>query len=705
MAEPILAPGSAATSVLAVRDLAVSFPSEDGRVEAVRGVSLDVAAGEVLGIVGESGSGKSVTALATMGLLPPQARVTGSIRFRDTELLGRSDTELSAIRGRRIAMVFQDPLSALTPIFTVGDQIAEALLIHDRKLAKPTAARRAVELLDIVGIPRAADRARSFPHEFSGGMRQRAVIAMAIANDPDLIIADEPTTALDVTVQAQVLDVLSTAKEITGAAIMIITHDLGVVAGFVDRVAVMYAGRVVESAPVDALFARPSMPYTLGLLGSIPRLDRAQREPLVPIVGQPPSMVGLDPGCPFAPRCPLAVDLCRETEPALDPLPDPDHDAACWRVAEVRGASDAAEIFDVDTAPHEEIEARTERPIVLAVTGLVKHYPVTSGTLVRRRTGTVHAVDGITFDVREGEVLGLVGESGCGKSTTLMEILTLERPQAGSIRVLDRDVATMDRRSRKEVRRDLQVVFQDPVASLDPRLPVGQVIAEPLQVHGFSKERARARVTELLGLVGLRPEHADRYPAEFSGGQRQRIGIARALALEPRVLVLDEPVSALDVSIQAGVVNLLSDLRERLGLAYLFVAHDLSVVRHIADRVAVMYLGRIVEIGDVEAVFSRPQHPYTQALISAIPIPDPHIERTRTRVLLTGDLPSPVDPPSGCRFRSRCPLYSSLDAERRQVCVDDDPELVRARREPGAGRSDDLDHEVACHHARVRQLL
>ncbi|WP_308259236.1 ABC transporter ATP-binding protein [Pseudonocardia sp. H11422] len=689
-------------TVLTVRDLQVSFPSEGGRVHAVRGLDLDIAAGEVLGVVGESGSGKSVTALATMGLLPPQARVRGSIRFSGTELLGRSDTELSRIRGRRIAMVFQDPLSALTPIFTVGDQIAEALLIHEHALSKGAAAKRAVELLDLVGIPQAQRRAKSFPHEFSGGMRQRAVIAMAIANDPDLIIADEPTTALDVTVQAQVLDVLATAKEVTDAAIMMITHDLGVVAGFADRVTVMYAGRAVETGPVDAIYDTPSMPYTLGLLGSIPRLDQAEREPLVPIEGRPPSMLDLAPGCPFAPRCPLAVDRCREAEPELTALEGPQHLAACWRSEDVRQAEAATQVFGISAVEHAQRPARSERPVVLAVDELVKHYPVTSGTLLRRRVGTVHAVDGISFDIREGEVLGLVGESGCGKSTTLLEILALESPQAGRIEVLGRDVAELDRKARRTVRRDLQVVFQDPVASLDPRLPVGEVIAEPLRVHGVSAVRARDRVRELLDLVGLSAEQADRYPAEFSGGQRQRIGIARALALEPKVLVLDEPVSALDVSIQAGVINLLDELRERLGLAYLFVAHDLSVVRHIADRVAVMYLGRIVEIGGVDAVFTRPQHPYTQALISAIPIPDPQVERGRERILLTGDLPSPVDPPAGCRFRSRCPLFAELDEHRRQVCVRDDPALRAAHDGSGAPAPD---HGIACHHARVRQQL
>jgi peptide/nickel transport system ATP-binding protein len=704
--EDVLASGRTPTAaeddaVLQVRDLEVSFPSEAGRVAAVRGVSFDVAAGEVLGIVGESGSGKSVSALATMGLLPPQARIGGSIRFRGTELIGRTDVELARIRGRRIAMVFQDPLSALTPIFSVGDQVAEALRIHDPALSRRTAAERAVELLDLVGIPNARSRADAFPHEFSGGMRQRVVIAMAIANDPDLIIADEPTTALDVTVQAQVLDVLRTAQEVTGAGIVMITHDLGVVAGFADRVMVMYAGRVVEQAGVDALFAHPRMPYTLGLLGSIPRLDATEKAPLVPIEGQPPPMNALPPGCPFQPRCPLRVDRCAE-EPPLVPIgaAGAEHLTACWRSDEIEhDEPEPAEVYGVDesapAAPASAAAPRADRPRVLDVVDLVKHFPVTAGTVLKRRVGTVHAVDGISFDIREGEALGLVGESGCGKTTTLMEILGLEAPMGGRIEVLGSDVATLDKRNRKSVRRDMQIVFQDPVASLDPRLPVGDVIGEPLEVHGIGRPEIQRRVAELLKLVGLRPDHANRYPAEFSGGQRQRIGIARALALEPKLLVLDEPVSALDVSIQAGVVNLLDELRSRLGLAYLFVAHDLSVVRHVADRVAVMYLGKIIEIGGVDAVYRAPLHPYTQALLSAVPIPDPQVERRRERIVLRGDLPNPAQPPAGCRFHTRCQLHAELPEEDKRRCIEIEP----ARTPFGA------DHEAACHFARVREVV
>jgi peptide/nickel transport system ATP-binding protein len=690
--------------VLQVEDLHVSFPSEAGRVQAVRGLSYEVSPGEVLGIVGESGSGKSVSSLAVMGLLPSSARITGSIKFQGRELIGRSDTELSKIRGRRISMVFQDPLSALTPVYTVGDQIAEAILVHrGGAVSRSAAAKRAVELLDLVGIPNAAERAKAFPHEFSGGMRQRAVIAMAIANDPDLIIADEPTTALDVTVQAQVLQLLETAQEVTGAGIVIITHDLGVVAGFADRLMVMYAGRAVETGQVEEIYQQPRMPYTLGLLGSIPRLDVSEKQALVPIKGQPPSLTDLPPGCPFAPRCPMVVDACHTAEPPLIEVDgSAEHHAACIRTGEIaatdaEGAEAAAEIFGAEVVEDAEIAKvpREQRETVLELDNLVKEYAVNKGVVFKRRVGTVHAVAGISFDIREGETLGLVGESGCGKTTTLMEILGLEKPMGGEISVLGTNVSSLSSKRRFEIRRDMSVVFQDPMASLDPRLTINDVIAEPMQVHGYGKDEINRRVPELMRLVGLRPEQLSRYPGEFSGGQRQRIGIARALALEPKLVVLDEPVSALDVSIQAGVINLLEELKSKLGLAYLFVAHDLSVVRHIADRVAVMYLGKIVEIGEVNGVFDAPRHPYTQALLSAIPIPDPVKERQRERIILTGDLPSPANPPSGCRFRTRCFLHASLPPEKQRTCIElEPPREVQAP-----------DHEAACHFAQIRQVL
>ncbi len=690
------------SSILDVDDLTVTFRTEGGNVSAVRGVSYQVRTGEVLGIVGESGSGKSVSSLAVMGLLPENARVAGSVRFREREQMGLSDRELSEVRGRHIAMIFQDPLSALTPVYTVGDQIAEAVLVHNN-VTRKAAHGRAVELLALAGIPNATRRASAFPHEFSGGMRQRVMIAMAMANQPELIIADEPTTALDVTIQAQILDVLRTAKEMTGAAVVLITHDLGVVAGFADRVAVMYAGRIVEIGDVDDVFYRPRMPYTLGLLGSIPRLDLGRRQRLTPIEGNPPSLVHLPSGCPFWPRCPLRIQVCVDVEPALLPIEghDPSHRAACHRSGEIEQRQlTSVDIFPAQERPPstDETAGRETRARVLEVRDLVKHYPLLKGGILRRRIGTVHAVDGISFDIRERETLGLVGESGCGKTTALIEILNLVKPEAGAIVVLGQDTAMLTPDERFRIRRDLQVVFQDPLASLDPRLPIGDILAEPLQTHGVPASERSRRVRELLTLVGLQPEHANRYPQAFSGGQRQRIGIARALALEPKVIVLDEPVSALDVSIRAGIVNLLEELQARLGLSYLFVAHDLSVVRHLADRVAVMYLGRITEIGGVEEVFERPAHPYTQALLSAIPLPDPRKERQRRRLVLQGDLPNPADPPSGCRFRTRCQKFAAeLTDEERTLCIEQQPPLLARTGAP--------DHLDACHYARVDSVM
>jgi len=679
--------------VLAVRDLRVSFPSEAGRVDAVRGVDFDLYPGRTLGIVGESGSGKSVTSMAVMGLLPDYAAVSGSVSLGGRELLELDDRTMSDIRGRELGMIFQDPLSSLTPIFTVGRQIVEALQVH-QDLSRDVAWKRAVELLDLVGIPNASVRVRSFPHEFSGGMRQRVVIAMAIANDPRVIVADEPTTALDVTVQAQVLEVLTLAQAETGAALIMITHDLGVVAGAADEVMVMYAGRPVEKAPVDELFGRPRMPYTIGLLGAVPRVDTAERVPLVPIQGNPPLLVDQPPGCPFVPRCPISIPECTEREPALAPVPaHADHSVACIRADQIQdGRIEGAPVFPLPTAPEAPAGAlpREQRPPVLELDGLSKTFPVLKGALLKRRVGWVYAVSDVDLDIREGETVGLVGESGCGKTTTLIEIMNLRPPQHGGIRVGGVDVESLrGRGAERELRRRLQMVFQDPMGALDPRLTVFDILAEPLRAIG-EKDRSVIdnRVDELMELVGLDPEHIDRFPTAFSGGQRQRIGIARALATNPSLVVLDEPVSALDVSIQAGVINLLNELKAKLGLSYLFVSHDLSVVRHISDRVAVMYLGRIVEVGAVDQVFAHPQHPYTEALLSAIPVPDPQVERARKRVILRGDLPSPTDSTPGCRFVSRCPLHLTLNDAQRARCTDDTPRLT------GGGVSDQRN---ACH--------
>jgi peptide/nickel transport system ATP-binding protein len=605
--------------LLEVTNLAVTFPTDNEQVTAVRGISYHVDPGEVVAMVGESGSGKSAAAMAVVGLLPEYAEVRGSVRLRGTELLGLPDSAMSRFRGKAIGMVFQDPMSALTPVYTVGDQIAEAIEVHQPGVGKKTARRRAVELLELVGIAQPERRARAFPHELSGGERQRAVIATAIANDPDLLICDEPTTALDVTVQAQILEVLEKARDVTRAAVLIITHDLGVVAEFAHRALVMYAGRVVESASVDDLYRNRRMPYTVGLLGSVPRLDAPQGTRLVPIPGAPPSLAGLEPGCPFAPRCPLVIDECRTEEPELTAVAT-DHRAACIRTEHVAGRT-AAQIYGVSTeTPATEPRNAT---VVVRVRDLVKTFRLTKGVVLRRTIGEIRAVDGVSFELQQGRTLGIVGESGSGKSTTLHQILELAAPQSGSIEVLGTDVVTLNAGSRRALRRDIQVVFQDPVASLDPRLPVFDVLAEPLHANGFDKAATNKRVAELLDIVGLRRADSSRYPAEFSGGQKQRIGIARALALQPKILALDEPVSALDVSIQAGIINLLLDLQQRFGLSYLFVSHDLSVVRHLAHRVAVMCRGSIVEQGDSEEIFSQPRHDYTRRLLAAVPQPDP----------------------------------------------------------------------------------
>jgi peptide/nickel transport system ATP-binding protein len=671
----------AAEPVLRVRDLHVTFNSEAGIVRAVRGVSYDLRPGRTLGIVGESGSGKSVSALAVMGLLPDTARVSGTALLKGRNLVGLSDDALSEVRGRDIAMIFQDPLSALTPVLSVGDQLAEALNAHG---SRPAAAvwERSVQLLELVGLPDPPARLKSYPHELSGGMRQRVMIAIAIANRPSVIIADESTTALDVTIQAQVLDVLRAAQQETGAAVVMITHDLGVVAGMADEVLVMYAGRPVEYGTVADIFYRPTMPYTMGLLAAVPRPDLGKAQRLAPIDGSPPSLVALPPGCPFAPRCPLVIERCLEREPALLVHSPDGHAAACVRAPEIEArALGSSDVFPPAASLASEFAGvpREQRKVMLEVENLKRHFPLTAGGLLRRRVGTVKAVDGVSFDIRESETLALVGESGCGKSTTLLEVMRLAPPADGRIVILGRDVRDLKTRAQQlKVRNELQIVFQDPLASLDPRMPIYDILAEPLATQGRTKRAINERVGEIMDLVGLNPDHVDRFPEQFSGGQRQRIAIARALAVEPKLIVLDEPVSSLDVSIQAGVINLLEDLQAKLGIAYLFVAHNLSVVRHIADRIAIMYLGRIVELGNVELIFGQPRHPYTRALLSAVPIPDPQIERKKARVLLRGDIPSAKTAISGCRFRTRCPTYRTLDTERQERCERDDPALESA---------------------------
>ena len=679
--------------IMQVRDLHVSFATEAGVCRAVRGVNFDLWRGRTLGIVGESGSGKSVTALSLIGLLDDNAKVTGSIIMNGEELIGKTDEEMSEIRGERIAMVFQDPLSALTPMFTIGDQIAEGLITHHPDMSKQQIHDRCVELLDLVGIPQPEGRLSSFPHQFSGGMRQRVMIAIAIANNPDVIIADEPTTALDVTIQAQILDVLAKAQKETGAAVVLITHDLGVVAGAADDILVMYAGRPVERASIDDVFQHPSMPYTMGLLGAVPKPHIAASQRLVPIQGNPPSLVDIPKGCPFSPRCPLATPECSLSEPNLEVVDaNSGHLASCRRLQEIIDKNmKYTDVFPVpDLLPADWADVpRDQRPVTLEVDHLVKHFPLTGGGMFRRTIGQVAAVDDVTFKIRQGETLALVGESGSGKSTTLMEIMNLMKPEDGRIVVLGHDLAELKKKAeRKALRKDLQIIFQDPMSSLDPRMPIYDVLAEPLKVHKWSKEKINRRIGELMELVGLNPDYVDRFPAQFSGGQRQRISIARALATDPKVLLLDEPIASLDVSIQAGIINLLEDLQAKLKISYLFVAHDLAVIRHISDRVAVMYLGQVVELGETEDVFTHPRHPYTQALLSAIPVPDPVVERTRQRIILKGDLPSPSEKHPGCRFASRCPVKLRLTPEQQKMCETKRPVLTS---------DDQIATEFACH--------
>lgn len=679
--------------IMQVRDLHVSFATEAGVCRAVRGVNFDLWRGRTLGIVGESGSGKSVTALSLIGLLDDNAKVTGSIIMNGEELIGKTDEEMSEIRGERIAMVFQDPLSALTPMFTIGDQIAEGLITHHPDMSKQQIHDRCVELLELVGIPQPEERLSSFPHQFSGGMRQRVMIAIAIANNPDVIIADEPTTALDVTIQAQILDVLAKAQKETGAAVVLITHDLGVVAGAADDILVMYAGRPVERASIDDVFQHPSMPYTMGLLGAVPKPHIAASQRLVPIQGNPPSLVDIPKGCPFSPRCPLATPECSLSEPNLEVVDaSSGHLASCRRLQEIIDKNmKYTDVFPVpDLLPADWADVpRDQRPVTLEVDHLVKHFPLTGGGMFRRTIGQVAAVDDVTFKIRQGETLALVGESGSGKSTTLMEIMNLMKPEDGRIVVLGHDLAELKKKAeRKALRKDLQIIFQDPMSSLDPRMPIYDVLAEPLKVHKWSKEKINRRIGELMELVGLNPDYVDRFPAQFSGGQRQRISIARALATDPKVLLLDEPIASLDVSIQAGIINLLEDLQAKLKISYLFVAHDLAVIRHISDRVAVMYLGQVVELGETEDVFTHPRHPYTQALLSAIPVPDPVVERTRQRIILKGDLPSPSEKHPGCRFASRCPVKLRLTPEQQKMCETKRPVLTS---------DDQIATEFACH--------
>ncbi len=757
--------------VLDIQNLSTHIKLTSSVVQAVGNIDLQVEAGETLGVVGESGCGKSMTGLSIIGLLPPGGSIVGaSIKLDGRELVGLKDEELRRLRGNEIAMIFQDPLTSLDPTKTVGYQVAEPVRLH-KNASKAEALDRAVEVLGLVGMPQPKERLKDYPHQLSGGLRQRVMIAMALACEPKLLIADEPTTALDVTIQAQILALLKDLKERLGMAMLLITHDMGVIAGHADRVNVMYAGRVVETAEVTRLFDEMHHPYTQALLASIPHLNQDARKALHAIPGLPPDLAHLPEGCRFAPRCSRATDKCRTEEPPLAGKTF-DHRFACWHpvdgplvlaligesgpdVASTGLAAKAAEpgfVGDValagaspagplladteasevaesgsalsessersgvsaspETAASEPLESG--RPVVIAaglaqtadgrlevtarevdlaetngdgavplleLRNLVKEFPITSGAILQRKVAAVHAVSDVSFAVSAGTTFGLVGESGCGKTTLGKMIVALEKPNSGAITLGGMEVSKLRGGELRRKRRDLQLMFQDPHASLDPRMRVGAIVGEPLAVQHLGNRRAQQdRVFELLSEVGLPRNAVERYPHEFSGGQRQRIGLARALTLNPRLIVADEPVSALDVSIRAQVLNLMKRLQASHGLTYVVISHDLAVVKYMADRIGVMYLGKLVELGSGQDIYERAAHPYTVGLIATIPVPDPALEQSKSGTAIKGELPSPVYPPSGCRFRTRCPFAQEL-------CAAEEPPL----RSFGPG------HLAACH--------
>ena len=679
--------------VLEINDLSTHIQLTRSVVQAVGNISLSIDPGETLGLVGESGCGKSMTGLSIMGLLPPGGSiVSGSIQLDGRELVGLPDAELRKLRGNEIAMIFQDPLTSLDPTKSIGYQVAEPVRLH-RGASKDEALERAAEVLGLVGLPRPRERLSQYPHQLSGGLRQRVMIAMALACEPKLLIADEPTTALDVTIQAQILDLLDDLKSRLGMGMLLITHDMGVIAGHADRVNVMYAGRRVETAETGTLFRHMHHPYTQALLASIPRLSQDNTQRLLNITGLPPDLSNPPDGCRFAPRCSRATDKCRADEPSLtgETL---DHLFACWHPVDgplsiAKGNGHAAPGLAMAARPEQAVEpapaggraeAVPEGEPLLQVKGLVKEFPITHG-IMQRKVGVVHAVSGVSFTVNAGETFGLVGESGCGKTTIGKLIVALESPNDGTVNLAGRNVSSLRGGDLRRYRRDLQMMFQDPYSSLDPRMRVGSIIREPLAIQrlGSSKEQ-QDRVFELLSEVGLPRNAVERYPHEFSGGQRQRIGLARALTLNPKVIVADEPVSALDVSIRAQVLNLMKRLQADHGLTYVVISHDLAVVKYMADRIGVMYLGKMVELGSGEDIYARPAHPYTAGLLAAIPVPEPEIARARAKAGVRGELPSAVNPPSGCRFRTRCPFAQDR-------CAEEEPQL----------RVFGLGHVAACH--------
>ena len=675
------------TPLLQIKDLHTDIEIRNGVVRALSGVDLHVNPGETLGIVGESGSGKTMTALSLMGLLPQGGKVSsGSIILDGQDLTQLPLKEKRKLRGTKVGMIFQDPLTSLNPTMKIGLQVCEPLRVHE-KLSKKEALARAVEILKRVGMPRPEVVINNYPHQLSGGMRQRVMIAMALVCKPRILIADEPTTALDVTTQMQILDLIDELRDEYKMGVILITHDLGVVAGHTDRVAVMYAGRIVETAPTKTLFTEPKHRYTSSLMAALPERALAAGTKLFSIPGAPPSLTNLPVGCRFAARCLWATDECRAAYPDLSG--DENHTFSCFHPvlegdespAVLQAKLDSGKVADAaDGTP------QISHEVLLDVKEASREYESAGSGFFKRDKGVVSAVDRVSITVKKGETYGLVGESGCGKSTVGRLIAGLEPPSGGAIELDGRDLATLRGRDAVRIHRDVQMMFQDSYAAMDPRMRIDQILAEPMSIQKTGNARQiAARIMEILEQVGLTEEILDRYPHEFSGGQLQRIGFARSLTLAPDLIVADEPVSALDVSVQAQVLNLMKDLQLELGLSYLFISHDLAVVQYMADRIGVMYLGRIVEEGPAHEVVSNPKHPYTKALIDSIPVPDPEFVHDESAIKLTGEPPSAVNPPKGCRFRPRCP-FAGEECKVQPILTDET-------------------HRVACHHPLLQQSV
>ena len=668
------------TPLLDIRDLHTDIEIRSGVVHALSGVDLHVNPGETLGIVGESGSGKTMTALSLMGLLPQGGRVSsGQIILDGQDLTKLPLKDKRKLRGTKVGMIFQDPLTSLNPTMKIGLQVCEPLRVHEG-LSKKEALERAVEILRRVGMPRPEVVINNYPHQLSGGMRQRVMIAMALVCKPRILIADEPTTALDVTTQMQILDLIDELRDEYKMGVILITHDLGVVAGHTDRVAVMYAGRIVETAPTKTLFTEPKHRYTSSLMAALPERALAAGTKLFSIPGAPPSLTNLPKGCRFAARCLWATDECRADYPSLSG--DENHTFSCFHPVQEGDESPAVLQAMMDSGKAEDAVDATgqiSHEVLLDVKEASREYESSGSGFFKRDKGVVSAVDRVSISVKKGETYGLVGESGCGKSTVGRLIAGLERPSGGAIELDGRDLATLKGRDAVRIHRDVQMMFQDSYAAMDPRMRIDQILAEPMSIQKTGNARQIAeRIMEILEQVGLTEEILDRYPHEFSGGQLQRIGFARSLTLAPDLIVADEPVSALDVSVQAQVLNLMKDLQQELGLSYLFISHDLAVVQYMADRIGVMYLGRIVEEGPAREVVNNPKHPYTKALIDSIPVPDPEFVHDESAIKLTGEPPSAVNPPEGCRFRPRCP-FAGEECKVQPMLTDET-------------------HRVACHH-------